>query len=133
MTAARRGRAATRPETSTTETVSITVDAVNDAPVNLLPAGPLTVVVDTATPIAGISIADVDAAGDDVELTLSVDHGTLTVDTLVLGGVGPSQVVGNGTATRGGQRRAWRRSTRRWRPRTGSSTTPTLASSVRTR
>ena len=44
---------------------------------------------DTDTPIAGISIADVDAAGDDVELTLSVDHGTLTVDTLVLGGVGP--------------------------------------------
>ena len=87
------------PETSSTETVSITVNAVNDPPVNLLPAGPVSVEQDTDTPLAGISIGDVDAGGDDVELTLSVEHGTLTVDTTVLGGVGLLQVVGNGTAT----------------------------------
>ena len=93
------GPACDGPLTSTTETVSITVDAVNDAPVNLLPAGPLAVVQDTDTPIAGISIVDVDAGADGFELSLAVEHGTLTVNTLVLGGVSAAQVADNGTAT----------------------------------
>ena len=38
---------------SATRTVSITVDAVNDAPVNFLPTGPVTAVQDTDTPLAG--------------------------------------------------------------------------------
>ena len=93
------GPACDGPLSSSTETVSITVDPVNDAPVIVLPAGPVTAVQDTDTPIAGISVTDVDAGGDDVALELSVDHGTLTVDTTVLGGIGALQVVGNGTAT----------------------------------
>ncbi len=87
------------PETSSTETVSITVNAVNDAPVNLLPAGPVSVLQETDTPLTGISIADVDAGSDDVELELSVEHGTLSVDTTVLAGVVLLQVAGNGTDT----------------------------------
>ena len=54
---------------------------------------------DTDTPIAGISLTDVDAGGDDVAVELKVDHGMLTVDTTVVGGVGALQVAGNGTAT----------------------------------
>jgi hypothetical protein len=92
------GPACDGPLTSSTETVSITVNAVNDAPVIVLPAGPVLAVQDTDTPIAGISLTDVDAGGDAVEVTLSVLHGTLTVDTAVLGGVGAMQVVGSGTA-----------------------------------
>ena len=92
------GPACDAPETSSTQTVSITVTAVNDAPVNTLPAGPLTAVQDTDTPLTGISIADVDAGADNMLLALSVDHGTLTVNTTVLGGVGVSQVAANGSA-----------------------------------
>ena len=79
--------------------MSITVGAVNDAPVNVLPAGPVVALPGADTPLVGISVADVDAGGDDVEVEFSVDHGTLTVNTLVPGGVGVMQVVGNGTAT----------------------------------
>jgi hypothetical protein len=86
------------PLTSSTQTVSITVNALNDAPVNLLPAGPLVALQDTDTPVTGISVADVDAGADAVELELSVVEGTLTVDTLVPGGVGALQVAGNGSA-----------------------------------
>src|SRR5581483_6685256 len=87
------------PTTSTTATVSITVNAVNDAPINTLPAGPVTAVQDTDTPIHGVSITDVDAGGQDVQVTLSVGHGTLAVNTSVLFGLGPLDVVGNGTGT----------------------------------
>ena len=83
--------------TSGTATVSITVGAINDAPVNSLPAGPVVALPGADTPLVGISVADVDAGTDDVEVELSVDHGTLTVNTLVPGGV--INVVGNGTAS----------------------------------
>ena len=88
-------RGATAPE-SDTGTVSITVSAVNDAPVNTLPAGPVLALQDTNTPINGISVADVDAGADDVEVTLSVMNGTLTV-ALVPAGV--TDITGNGTGT----------------------------------
>ena len=84
------------PEVSTTQTVSITVDAINDAPVNTLPAGPVLALPNTNTPITGVSIADVDAAADDLEVTLSVTSGTLTV-ALVPGGV--TNITGNGSGT----------------------------------
>jgi len=80
-------------------TVTITVNAVNDAPVNTVPAGPITAHQGQDTPIGGISVTDVDAGSDDIQMTLSVDHGTVTVSTSVLGGVGPLAVTGNGTAT----------------------------------
>jgi Big-like domain-containing protein/cadherin domain-containing protein/hemolysin type calcium-binding protein len=88
------------PKTSTTQTVSITVNAVNDAPVNTVPAGPVVAPLNADQPITGISIADVDAAADGVQLTLSVTNGTLTVSTLVPGGIGAlDPVTGNGTNT----------------------------------
>jgi hypothetical protein len=87
------------PLTSRTATVSITVSAVNDAPVNTLPAGPITALQDTNTPITGASISDIDAGTDNVQLSLSADHATLTVSILVAGGVVAPQVTGNGTKT----------------------------------
>src|SRR5215211_5119966 len=93
------GPACAAAKSSNTQTVSITINAVNDAPVNTVPAGPLSALQETDKPIGGLSVADVDAGSDDVQLTLSVSHGTVTVGTLVAGGVGALQVIGNGTGT----------------------------------
>ena len=63
---------------SDTDTVPITVNAVNDPPVNTVP-GPQTVAEDTTLPIAGVSVADVDSTA--LTTTLSVTNGTLNVTT----------------------------------------------------
>ena len=57
------------------DTVSINVTAVNDAPVNTLPAS-IAVTEDVASAITGISVSDVDAAGT-ISVTLSAPAGTL--------------------------------------------------------
>ncbi|KZD20585.1 DUF5801 repeats-in-toxin domain-containing protein [Tardiphaga robiniae] len=75
-------------------TFTFTVNGVNDAPVNTLPAGPLTVAEDTPLAITGLSISDSDAGTSSVTTTLSVTSGMLTV----LGGSGVT-VAGNGSAT----------------------------------
>src|SRR2546430_3772058 len=49
--------------------------------------------------MAVLSMSDVDASSDDGQITLSVAHGTLTVNTATSGGVSPLQVTGNGTNT----------------------------------
>ena len=72
-----------------TDTIAITVNAVNDAPVNTVPAAQ-TVAEDTMLPIAGVSVADVDSST--LTTTLSVAHGILNVTA----GAG---VTGNGTAS----------------------------------
>ena len=65
------------------DTVAITVNAVNDAPVNTVPAaqamnedGTLTF---SAANGNAISIADVDAGGSNVQVTLAVTNGVLTL------------------------------------------------------
>jgi hypothetical protein len=80
-----------------TGTITITVGAVNDAPVNTLPAGPVAAQLNVDKPITGVSVADVDAGGDSVQVTLSVLHGTLTVSTAVPLGLVLGDVSGNGT------------------------------------
>ena len=72
-----------------TDTIAITVNAVNDAPVNTVP-GAQTVAEDTILPIAGVSVADIDSSA--LTTTLSVAHGILNVTA----GAG---VTGNGTAS----------------------------------
>ena len=72
-----------------TDTIAITVNAVNDAPVNTVP-GAQTVAEDTTLPIAGVSVADIDSSA--LTTTLSVSSGTLNVTA----GAG---VTGNGTAS----------------------------------
>ncbi|WP_441276863.1 T1SS-143 repeat domain-containing protein [Tardiphaga sp. 172_B4_N1_3] len=75
-------------------TFTFTVEGVNDAPVNTLPAGTLTVAEDTPLAITGLSISDSDAGTSSVTTTLSVTSGMLTV----LGGSGVT-IAGNGSAT----------------------------------
>ena len=57
-------------------TVNIGVTPVNDAPVNMVP-GPQTAAEDTALPISGVSVADVD--GDPLTTTLTITNGTASV------------------------------------------------------
>ena len=81
-----------------TATVTVTVNAVNDAPVNTVP-GAQTVVEDTPTAIGGVSVADVD--GGSLATTLTVTNGTLSVTTgggATIGGNGSGTVTLTGTA-----------------------------------
>ena len=81
---------ATNDGTATdTDTIAITVNPVNDAPINTVP-GAQTVAEDTILPIAGVSVADIDSSA--LTTTLSVSSGTLNVTA------GPG-VTGNGTAS----------------------------------
>ena len=72
-----------------TDTIAITVNPVNDAPVNTVPAAQ-SVAEDTILPIAGVSVADIDSSA--LTTTLSVAHGILNVTA----GAG---VSGNGSAS----------------------------------
>ena len=72
-----------------TDLIAITVNPVNDAPVNTVP-GAQSVAEDTVLPIAGVSVADIDSSA--LTTTLSVSSGTLNV----IAGAG---VTGNGSAS----------------------------------
>ncbi len=82
-----------------TDVLPIEVQAVNDAPVNLLPGTPQVAQEDTPFVIKGLQVQDVDAGSSPIEVRLSVLHGTLVLadgsgvtvtgsgsDTLVLSG-----------------------------------------------
>jgi Ca2+-binding RTX toxin-like protein len=83
-----------------TTTTTITIDGVNDAPVNQLP-GSAGGNEDTTFALNGLSISDADAdpASHVMTVTLAVDHGTLTIRTDVAGGIGAGDVTGNGTGS----------------------------------
>jgi VCBS repeat-containing protein len=76
---------------SNAATESLTVSAVNDAPVNTVP-GPLSGEGGLDAVIAGLAVHDTDAVS--LTTSLHVDHGTLAV-----GSVGGATVSGSGTAT----------------------------------
>ena len=76
-----------------TVTVSLTLAAVNDAPVNTV-SGANTAMTGTNLSIAGLSVSDVDAASGSISVTLGVAHGTLTVAS-----AGGAAVSGSGSAT----------------------------------
>ncbi|MEX2142228.1 MAG: hypothetical protein WD894_23370 [Pirellulales bacterium] len=82
---------------SDTETVNITVNAVNDAPVNTIPV-PQSTNEDTALVFSSgngnqISIADLDAGGSPVQVTLTATNGTISLN----GTAGLSFSTGDGT------------------------------------
>ena len=66
-----------------------------------VPAGPLSVSPTGTLAISGVSVGDasLQAASDNVQLTLAVQQGTLNVATGISGGVTSAQVLGNGTGT----------------------------------
>ena len=85
-----------------TQTVSITVRPVNDAPTVTVPNTFYQVFEDSNLSIPGIVVGDAkDAAYAPVTLrvTLTAAYGTITVNTNVTGGVGASGVANNGTSS----------------------------------
>src|ERR1019366_1930272 len=86
----------TSPLLTATNTVAINVTEVNDAS-NVVP-GTQSATEGIGKAIAGISISDADATAA-VTTTLSVLHGTLTVDATVSGGLAAGGITGNGTNT----------------------------------
>jgi hypothetical protein len=87
-----------------TDTVTINLSAVNDAPVNSVP-GTQAGSEDTALVFSSgnsnlISISDVDAASNSVQITLTATHGTLTLGSttnLTVSGNGTTSIVASGT------------------------------------
>ena len=80
-------------------TITFNVTAVNDAPANTLPATFATLE-DTSVKLAGLSIADVDAASGTMTVTLSVSSGTLTATSggsVTVGGSGTGSLTLTGT------------------------------------
>jgi VCBS repeat-containing protein len=86
--------------TSVPATASITVNAVNDAPVLTVP-GPQTTPEDVALKITGISVSDVDVkeGTGQIKIVLLVTSGTLSVGTSIASGLTATQISGNGTNT----------------------------------
>ncbi|HEY9808399.1 MAG TPA: esterase-like activity of phytase family protein, partial [Halomicronema sp.] len=75
------------------ETASITINAVNDAPALSLPASQ-TVNQNTNLSISGISVSDIDAGTGNLQVTLSVSNGFLTLNSFD----GLAFSTGDGTA-----------------------------------
>ena len=78
---------------------TINITAVNDAPANTVPVS-ITVTEDVASALTGISIADVDALGGNMLVTLSVPSGTLAAVTgggVAVGGSGSGTLTLTGT------------------------------------
>ncbi len=76
----------------TNGSITVGITAVNDAPVNTVPATQATSE-DTSKAITGLSIADVDAGAGSVTVTLTVTNGTLTVAG------GSAGIANSGTST----------------------------------
>lgn len=75
-------------------TIHVDVSPVNDAPINVLPTTPQVAQEDQPFVIQGLQVKDVDAGSSPIKITLSVEHGTLTLPA----GSGVT-VVGNGTGS----------------------------------
>ncbi|MGL6366865.1 retention module-containing protein [Aeromonas veronii] len=75
-------------------TIHVDVSPVNDAPINVLPTTPQVAQEDQPFVIHGLQVKDVDAGNSPIKITLSVEHGTLTLPA----GSGVT-VVGNGTGS----------------------------------
>ncbi|WP_447767421.1 retention module-containing protein [Aeromonas veronii] len=75
-------------------TIHVDVRPVNDAPINVLPTTPQVAQEDQPFVIHGLQVKDVDAGNSPIKITLSVEHGILTLPA----GSGVT-VVGNGTGS----------------------------------
>ncbi|QEL18583.1 beta strand repeat-containing protein [Limnoglobus roseus] len=85
--------------TSVTSSQSLQVQPLNDAPTVAAPASLLKVAVNKTLPVAGLSVADVDAAGGAITVSLGVTAGTLTVRNDVVGGLAAGDIATNNTAS----------------------------------
>lgn len=87
------GNTGTGGARSDSDTSTLNISAVNDAPVNTLPAS-FTIVEDTTTALIGMSIADVDAASANLTFNLQVPNGQ---GTLTASNAGSVSVTGSAT------------------------------------
>jgi VCBS repeat-containing protein len=83
-----------------TATVTIAIEAVNDPPTVVVP-GAQTTPEDVSIVIQGIEVSDIDLAEGtgEMQVTLSVSSGTITVIDNVTGGLTADQITANGTGT----------------------------------
>jgi hypothetical protein len=81
---------------TTTNTAAISLAPIAEPPVNTVPPTGATAA-DTPISLTGLSIADEDAGNSPIAVVLSATGGTDTVSTSVSGGIGSSDVTGNGT------------------------------------
>ena len=78
--------------------IALTITPVNDAPTVTAPIS-VSTLEDTPVYITGVSFADVDVGFGIETVTLSVAHGTLTLNPNIANGITAAQILGNGTAT----------------------------------
>ena len=78
-------------------TITVLVNALNDAPVNTTPVGPLTVAEDTDLAVTGLQVSDVDAGQAHIFGDAERREGTITVLDNVAGGLDPDDITGNGS------------------------------------
>ncbi|UVM51926.1 VCBS domain-containing protein [Pseudomonas sp. B21-015] len=93
------GNTGTGGALSDSDTININITALNDTPVNTLPAS-YTTNEDTAFKLSGLSVADVDAGAGSISVTLTVGSGSLTAATagsVTVSGSGTSSIVLTGT------------------------------------
>ncbi|MFZ3205754.1 MAG: Ig-like domain-containing protein, partial [Pseudomonas sp.] len=86
-------------QSSTTSTLNVTVNPVNDAPVNTLPTN-YTTNEDTTLKLSGLSVVDVDTASAAISVTLAVTRGAITATDasgVTVSGSGSDSVVLSGT------------------------------------
>src|SRR6185295_20380218 len=81
-----------------TATVYVTVNPVNDAPTLSVP-GAQTIAEDTNLTLGSVVVGDVDAAGNDIQVSLSAENGTLSLLTTVGSGLTADDIDGNGTGS----------------------------------
>ncbi|MFM9939403.1 MAG: beta strand repeat-containing protein, partial [Hyphomicrobiaceae bacterium] len=84
--------------TSAPQNLVITINGVNDAPVNAVP-GAQTVGEELPLAITGLSVSDVDAGTASITTTLAVQHGTITIATMLGGATIGSNGTGSVTLT----------------------------------
>ena len=84
------------PNKTGSNTITVDLTNVNDAPAITAPAS-VKGTRGTDIPVTGVSIADQDSGGSDIQLTVTSANGTATIDTTVASGVEGSDVTGNGT------------------------------------
>ena len=79
------------------DTTTLAITAVNDDPVNTTGGAVATSEDAASAAVTGLSVSDVDSGN--LSVTLAVGRGTVTVSTVVPGGVTAGQVTGNGTGS----------------------------------
>lgn len=82
-------------------TATVTIVALNDAPVNPVPGSPLSAAEDVPVSLTMLRVSDADAdpATQKLTVTLAASSGTFTVSTTIPGGLTPNDIAGNGTAS----------------------------------